>query len=86
MYLLAKSGGHKSDGNGDINSYISSYMNNLEIALLTGSVCHMEKFSKCGIPIYNSEFPDTAGRKTQSRRRRTQVITKRYAFQVNAKR
>ena len=39
MYLLAKSGGHKSDGNGDINSYISSYMNNLEKALLTGSVC-----------------------------------------------
>ena len=27
MYLLAKFSGHRSYGNGDINSYINSYMN-----------------------------------------------------------
>ena len=35
-----------------------------------------------GIPIYNSEVSDTADRKT---RRRTQAITKCYAFHANAK-
>ena len=51
-------------------------MNILEKAELTAS--------KSGIPFYNSEVPDTAGRKTR-RRRRTQAITKRYVFHAYAK-
>ena len=43
-------------------------------------------FWKSGKPIYNSEVPDTAGRKMRRkrRRRRTQGIAKRYAFHANA--
>ena len=44
MYLLAKLGGHSSYGNGDINSYISSYMDALEKAELSTSVRHIERF------------------------------------------
>ena len=69
MYLLAKLGGHSSYGNGDINSYINSYMNTLEKAELTTSIRHMERFLKSGISIYNSEVPDAAVRKTSRRRR-----------------
>ena len=49
---------------------------------LTASIRHIEIFLKSGISIYNSKVPDTAGRNT--RRRRTQVIAKRYAFHANA--
>ena len=45
-----------------VRSYISSY---LEKAEFTNSVCHIEKFSKSVIPIYNSEVPDTTGLKTR---------------------
>ena len=58
-------------------------MSTSEKAKLTASIRYIERFSKSGIPIYNSEVPDEAGRKTR-RRRRTQAIEKRYAFQVNA--
>ena len=34
-------------------------MNNLEKAQLTASARHIERFSKPGIPIYNSELLDT---------------------------
>ena len=81
MYLLAKFGGKRSYGNEGINSYINSCMSNSEKAELTVSVRHIERFSKLGIPIYNSEVPDTVARKT--RRRRTQAIAKRYAFHAN---
>ena len=58
-------------------------MNTLGKAECTASVRHIERFSKSGIPIYNSEVPGTAGRKTK-RRRRIQAIAKRYAFHANA--
>ena len=54
---------------------------------LTPSIRHIAISLKSGIPIYISEVPDTAGKNTRTRRRRrrTQVIAKRYAFHVNAK-
>ena len=57
MYLLANFCGHSSYGNGDINPYINSYMSTSEKTELTSSVRHIERFSKSGIPIYNSEVP-----------------------------
>ena len=80
MYLLARFDCHRSigDGNGDINYYISSYMNILEKAGLTTSAREIKRFLKSRIPIYNSEFPDTASRKR--RIRRTKAIAKRFAF------
>ena len=80
MYLLARFGSHMSFGNGDINSYINSYMNNLGKAELIPSVSNIQRFLKSGIPIYNSE--DTAGRKRK--RRRPQATAKRFAFRANA--
>ena len=38
------------------------------------------RFLKSGIPIYNSEIQDTAGRKA----RRTQATAKRFAFYTNS--
>ena len=58
-------------------------MDTLEKTELTTSIRHTEKFLKSGIPIYHSEVPDKAGRKTR-RRRGTQVIAKRYTFHTNA--
>ena len=55
-------------------------MNILEKAELTASICHIDRFLKSGMPIYNSEVSDTAGRKTRSR---TQGIAKRFAFYAN---
>ena len=77
MYLLAKFGGYSCYGNGDINS-------DIENAKLTASDYHVERFSKSGISTYNSEVPDTAGRKTKKKRRRTQAVTKRYTLHANA--
>ena len=67
MYLLAKFGGHRSYENGDINSFINSYMSILEKVELTTSIRYIVRFSKSGILIYNSKVPDTAGRKTTRR-------------------
>ena len=83
MYLLAKFGDHRSHRNGDINSYIKSYMDNLETAKLTASIRHIGTFLKPGILIYNSDISDTADGKTT--RRRTQTTAKRFAFHTNAK-
>ena len=52
MYLLTKPGGHKSYGNGDVNSFIESYMYLSKKAELTASVHHTDRFSK----IKNTEF------------------------------
>ena len=60
-------------------------MDTLEKTELTASIRHIAIFLKSGIPIYNSEVPDTAGRNTRRRRRRTQAIAKRYASHANAK-
>ena len=57
-------------------------MDNLENAELTPSINHIARFLKSGIPIYNSEVPDTAGKKTT--RRRTKTIENRFAFHANA--
>ena len=84
MYLLAKLGSDRTDGNGHINSYVNSYMNTFEKAELTDLVCHIERFLKSGIPICNSDLSDTAGRKTR-RRRRAQAIAKHFAFYTKSK-
>ena len=57
-------------------------MDALEKDELTVSIHHIVTFLKSGIPIYNSEVPDTAGRKTA--RGRTQAIAKYFAFYTNA--
>ena len=85
LYLVAIFGSHRSYGNEDINSYISSYINTSQETELTASALHIERFLKAGITIYNSEVPNTAGRKTRRKRRRTKVIAKRYAFHANVK-
>ena len=62
----------------DINSYIKSYIDTLKNAELTVLICHIARFLKSGIRIYNSEVQDMAGKKT--RRKRTQAIAKHFAF------
>ena len=76
MYLLAKSGSHRSYGNGDTNCYINSYINSSEKVKLTWSIHHIERLSKSGITIYNAKVSDMAGRKTN--RRGSQTIAKHY--------
>ena len=62
-------------------------MDTLEKTELITSIRHIVKYLKSGKPIYNSIGPDTASRKTRSRRRKrgTQAIAKRYEFHANAK-
>ena len=48
-------------------------------AELTALIHHIDRFSKSEIQSFNSEVPDTAGRKM----RRTQAVPKRYAFYAN---
>ena len=55
-------------------------MNTTEKAELAASICRIERFSKSGILIYNSEFPDRAAKKMRRRIRRIQTIAKCYAF------
>ena len=69
MYLLAKFSDHRSYKNGDGNSYIKSYRDALQKAELTALIRHIARFLISGIPIYNSEFPYTAGRKTTTTRK-----------------
>ena len=58
--MTAKFGDHRCYGNGDIDSYIKSYMVTLEKVTHT-LIRHIARFLIPGIPIYNSEVPDTAG-------------------------
>ena len=83
MYLLTKFRDHRSYSNGEINFYIKSYMVTLGNAELTTSICHIGRFFKSRIQIYNPEVPGIAGRNT--RRRRIQAIAKRFAFHPNVK-
>ena len=53
-------------------------------AKLTDLIHHVVRFLKLEIPTYNSEVPDTAGRKTR-RRRRAKAAGKHFAFDANAK-
>ena len=55
-------------------------MNTLKKTELTAFICRIARFLKSGIPIYNSEDSDAAGRKT---RRRLQAIAKRCTFHAN---
>ena len=57
-------------------------METLEKAKVTSSIRHIGRFLKSGIPIYNSEVPDTVDSTT--RRRRTPAVAKRFAFHTNA--
>ena len=77
MYLLAKFGGYSCYGNGDINS-------DIENAKLTASDYHVERFSKSGISTYNSEVPDTAGRKNKKKEEEPRQLQKRYTLHANA--
>ena len=86
MHLLTKFGDHMSYSNEDINSYINSYVNTAEKAEIIAMVRHIERFSKSGISIYNSEVPDTADRKTTTKTITASTIAKRYVFHTNAKR
>ena len=82
MYLLGKFGDHRSYRNGDINFFISSYMDILERAELTASIRYIVIFFlKSRIPIYNYKVTDTIDRKTT--RRRIQAIAKPYASHAN---
>ena len=59
-------------------------MDALEKVELIALIRHIERYLKSGIPIYNTEVPDTVGRKTgRRRRRRVQAIAKGYPFLVN---
>ena len=84
MYLLAKFGDHRSYGNGDIHSYIKSYMGTLEKATLNASISHIARFLKLEILIYNSNILDTTGIKTRGRRKK-QAIAKCFAIHTFAK-
>ena len=78
MYLLANLGNHRSYGYKNINSYVNSYMNNLNKADLTSSIRHIERFSNSEIPIYNSKVPEKMNR--------IQAVAKCYAYETNATR
>ena len=65
--VISLDGNHRSYGNGDINSYINSYLNTLGEVELTTLIRHIERFLKSGLPIYNPKVPDTAARKTRRR-------------------
>ena len=58
-------------------------MDTLEEAELIALICHIEIFLTSRILIYNSQVPNTAGRKTRIRRR-AQAIAKHYAFHAYA--
>ena len=66
-------------------SILISSLTWIPLKKLTASIHHVGRFLKLGLPIYNSEVPDTAGRKTiRRKRRRTLAIAKRYAFHADA--
>ena len=60
MYLLAKFGGNRSYGNGVVNSFIISYLSNLE---KVQRFDHILRFSKSGILVYHFKVPRKAGKK-----------------------
>ena len=70
MRLFAKFGGHSINGNRNINSYISPYMNTSEKAELNNLICHTERLSNSEITIYDSEVTETTGRKIARSRRK----------------
>ena len=83
MCLIAKSSGFRSHGNEDINSYVNSSTNTSEKVEPTASTRFIKRFSKSGIPTYNSKVPDTTGRKRITTTTKTQTIAMLYVFHVN---
>ena len=79
MYLLINFGGHRKWRYRLLYQFLHDYCKKAEFTI---SVRHIGGFSKSGIPIYNSEVSDTAGKKTRKKRRRSKAIGKRYAFQA----
>ena len=65
-------------------------MDTLEKPELAALIRQIAIFLKSGMPIYNYEVPNTAGRRRKRkrrrrrRRRRTQAIAKRHEFHANA--
>ena len=55
-------------------------MDTLEKPELAISIRHIARFLKSEIPMYNMEVPDTASRKTRTRRGRTEALAKGYGF------
>ena len=53
-------------------------------AEFTVSVRHIERFSKAGIPTYNSRSPENNWQINKKKRRRTLATAKRYAFHAKA--
>ena len=88
IYLLPKFGEYRSYRNGNSIEVLISIRTWIPWKSLNSPPwsCRIPKYLKSGIPIYNSEIPDTAGRKTRRRRkRRTQAISKCYVFHADAK-
>ena len=79
MYLVVYFGNGE---NGDIKSYISSYVNILEKAELTTAVIHIDRISKSRIPIYNSKVQTQADRK---KRRQLQNFRRLTSMSSNIK-
>ena len=50
-------------------------MNTLEKAEPIASVCHIEIFSKSGIPIYNFKVPDTVGKTNEKENKHKKSVT-----------
>ena len=69
--------------NGDINGDINSYKDTLEKVELTALINHIAIFLKSAIPICNSEFPDTAGRKARRRRRKALCVSRNDSSKTN---
>ena len=82
MYLVANFGNGE---NGDIKSYISSYLNILEKAKLTTSVIHIDRISKSRIPIYNSKVQTQADRKKRREQRHLQNFRRFTSMSSNIK-
>ena len=57
-------------------------MNNLEKAELTVSICYIERFSKSGIQIYNSEVPKKS-RKDNEMQLQSVMLYKQTQYVVN---
>ena len=53
---------------------MNSYMDTLEKAGLTASICHIARFLKLGIPICNSAVPDTLAEKEEEEEEQGQLF------------
>ena len=70
MYLLAKFGDHKSYRNGDINSYIKSYMDTLGNAEFTTSIRRIARFLKTNTDL-RFRSPGYGRQKNKKKKKKT---------------